>query len=419
MAEEYQIFFRTLLVRNRDERTNKMKFPTFTGQNPNSWLRMAHEFFEYYGIPVWDRFPIVAYHVKGEAAIWFRDLERFAMLWSWESFVRHLKCQFRKEIQEEEAADQELANRIAEMRAQREERFRQMKAKFQEIQEFPILKRLEFPRFIGEDPEEWRCRAEEFFACYRTPDEHRVPLSTLYLGGKIREMEWFQDIRWSKRVTTWDEFVRILHTRYSVPKKVEEHDNFKNEDEEKKDDAATQTITPESVPDPIEDTKQIITPEPDPVEATQHKIIPAENVKDEEEQPRDQIFSEISESEPDHGASNPVPEKFEDLDTFKTGEDAKRHEERSEFQIGWICINLSRLLDERSDQNTSTQTLRAFVSPYLTGVTVVVALLKHRWRWKCVEEEANAAAEADPPTCPCRRSRAEKNTGGPWKNLEA
>ncbi len=130
MAEEYQIFFRTLLVRNRDEGTNKMKFPTFTGQNPNSWLRMAHEFFEYYGIPVWDRFPIVAYHVKGEAAIWFRDLERFAMLWSWESFVRHLKCQFRKEIQEEEAADQELANRIAEMRAQREESFRQMKAKF-------------------------------------------------------------------------------------------------------------------------------------------------------------------------------------------------------------------------------------------------------------------------------------------------
>jgi hypothetical protein len=41
-----------------------------------------------------------------------------------------------------------------------------------------------------------------------------------------------------------DEFVRILHTRYLVLEKVKEHDNFKNEDEEKEDDAATQTITP-------------------------------------------------------------------------------------------------------------------------------------------------------------------------------
>jgi hypothetical protein len=100
--------------------------------------------------------------------------------------------------QEEERKSQELIDAIAEMRAQSEERLRQIKerlwqieAKSQEIQEFPILKRLEFPRFIGEDLEEWCCRAEEFFPCYHTPDEHRVPLSTLYLEGKIREMEWF------------------------------------------------------------------------------------------------------------------------------------------------------------------------------------------------------------------------------------
>jgi hypothetical protein len=56
---------------------------------------------------------------------------------------------------------------------------------------FLIMKKLEFLRFIGEDPEEWCCRVEEFFVCYRNPDEHCIPLPTLHLKGKIREIEWF------------------------------------------------------------------------------------------------------------------------------------------------------------------------------------------------------------------------------------
>lgn len=104
-------------------------------------------------------------------------------------------------------------------------------------------------------------------------------------------MEWFQTIRWSKRVTTWDEFVRILRTRFVVPAEEEESlGNVKDEEEqprdkiseipeaktdpdeeEKNDDEAKQPIVPE--PDPTEDTKQMITPGPDSVaDITQTKI---------------------------------------------------------------------------------------------------------------------------------------------------
>jgi hypothetical protein len=60
MEEDLQIFFKMLLVQSRDESMkknemslNRMKFPTFSGKNPNSWLLMANKMFEYYWIPVW------------------------------------------------------------------------------------------------------------------------------------------------------------------------------------------------------------------------------------------------------------------------------------------------------------------------------------------------------------------------------
>ncbi len=370
-----------------------MKFPTFTGQNPNSWLRMVHEFFEYYGIPVWDRFPIVAYHVKGEAAIWFRDLERFAMLWSWESFVRHLKCQFRKEIQEEEAADQELANRIAEMRAQREESFRQMKAKFQEIQEFPILKRLEFPRFIGEDPEEWRCRAEEFFACYRTPDEHRVPLSTLYLEGKIREMEWFRNIRFSKCAITWEKFVRTLRARIAVPAKEESLEQVKDEEEEQRD----------------EETNLL--EETNPVATTYH------GKREEKKSTDDAHYTLISATEPDEDTTpiqNSDPDEVEKRDkiilrpdpiedTTNPAKEPAEDPKHAKITAADPVDDAYHLFDEIPPRISESFLERPFPDPAVPNVIILVAInhtvsslvpqnsyedgvdfvvLKHRWRWK-------------------------------------
>jgi hypothetical protein len=49
--------------------------------------------------------------MKGEADIWFTNLERFGMFGSWESFVGKLKYHFRKEMQQEkEMKEEEEAN---------------------------------------------------------------------------------------------------------------------------------------------------------------------------------------------------------------------------------------------------------------------------------------------------------------------
>jgi hypothetical protein len=89
-----------------------------------------------------------------------------------------------------------------------------------------------FPQLDSDDLEEWCCRAEEYFAYHRTPDEYRVSLSTFHLEGPIRKMQWFQDIRWSKRVTTWDEFVRILRARFAITTELESLGNVKDEEEQ-------------------------------------------------------------------------------------------------------------------------------------------------------------------------------------------
>jgi hypothetical protein len=92
-----------------------------------------------------------------------------------------------------------------------------------------------FPQLDSDDLEEWCCRAEEYFAYHRTPDDRRVSLSTFHLEGKIREMQWFQDIRWSKRVIPWEEFVRTLRAHFTVLAKEESSENVKDDEEQPRD----------------------------------------------------------------------------------------------------------------------------------------------------------------------------------------
>jgi hypothetical protein len=274
----------------------------------------------------------------------------------------HVRKKQEAERKFQEAEQQRSDTLMAEMMAKLDQIFERQNTRLQNQQWSSQRARApKFPQLDSAVLEEWCCRAEEYFAYHRTPDEHRVSLSTFHLEGTIREMQWFQDIRWSKRVTTWDEFVRILHTRYSVPEKVEEHDNFKNEDEEKEDDAATQTITPESVQDPIEDTKQIITPEPDPAEATQHKIIPTTNPA--------QDTNHIQIPEPVQAGNigqTEIPATSPLIPKPKTSESIVEMS-FSDRRVPIVLLSQSSTTD-----------------------VVDVVLFKHRWRWKCVKEKKNA-----------------------------
>jgi hypothetical protein len=72
--------------------------------------------------------------------------------------------------------------------------------------------RLEFPRFDGEDPESWCCRATQFFEFYSTPDAQRLTISSFHMEGKA--LVWFQELRATKCVSNWEEFVRAVQIRF-------------------------------------------------------------------------------------------------------------------------------------------------------------------------------------------------------------
>jgi len=48
----------------------------------------------------------------------------------------------------------------------------------------PKTIRWEFPRFDGEDPKSWCCRAEQYFDYYNTPDPQRLSISSFHMEGR-------------------------------------------------------------------------------------------------------------------------------------------------------------------------------------------------------------------------------------------
>jgi hypothetical protein len=76
----------------------------------------------------------------------------------------------------------------------------------------PKTVRLEFPRFDGDDPETWCCRAEQFFEMYSTPDTQRLSISAFHMDGKA--LVWFQELKVSNELSTWAEFVRAIQLRF-------------------------------------------------------------------------------------------------------------------------------------------------------------------------------------------------------------
>jgi hypothetical protein len=216
-------------------------------------------------------------------------------------------------------------------------------------------------------------------------------------------MQWFQNIRWSKRVTTWDEFVRILHTRYSVPEKVEEHDNFKNEDEEKEDDAATQTISPESVPDPIKDieyTKIIL--EISESALDQKLQIPTINSILEKIESLDQVKARVADQSDDEIHTDGDRIRTIISDPVATTCHEKGEEEKKDGEAINIVGEAYHLRDE-IPQLKESESLLGKPFPILVDGDIneqhifderpgklELAVRKHRWRWKQGEEEKDA-----------------------------
>jgi hypothetical protein len=72
--------------------------------------------------------------------------------------------------------------------------------------------KFEFPRFDGDDPETWNCRVGQFFDYYGMPDRQRLSISSFHMEGKA--LIWFQELKASRGLSTWDEFLRSLKIRF-------------------------------------------------------------------------------------------------------------------------------------------------------------------------------------------------------------
>lgn len=73
---------------------------------------------------------------------------------------------------------------------------------------------LDFPRFNGEYPKVWCYRASQFFEYYVIFDQQHFTITTFHTEG--RALVWFQELRSSNGLTTWNEFLKALQTRFGT-----------------------------------------------------------------------------------------------------------------------------------------------------------------------------------------------------------
>jgi len=72
----------------------RLDFPLFDGEDPETWCCRAEEFFGYYNIPAEQRLSISAFHMVGEANLWFRELRSSKMVIDWEGLVRSIHAKY-------------------------------------------------------------------------------------------------------------------------------------------------------------------------------------------------------------------------------------------------------------------------------------------------------------------------------------
>jgi len=180
----------------------------------------------------------------------------------------------------------------------------------------------------------------------------------------------------TQSVSRWDELVRAIQARFSVPEEVDNEEKFKKGAEEKKDDEEEKRdeILPEI--DPNEAPKYTIFSETDP----KHKIIPESETKFQNTQILlHEIPPQISESL----EVQQIPDREGLYQNEKNLGDARLH---PKFEL--------------RHTKSGMQPLRGaeMVLLYADGLDFVA--LKHRWRWKHAEgEEEDAAAVEEAPKC--------------------
>ena len=76
-------------------RYSKLEFPSFDGsEDPLIWLRRCEQFFGNQQTPKEEKVGLAAFHLMGEAQLWFYQVEKEEHVLGWEEFKAHCNVRF-------------------------------------------------------------------------------------------------------------------------------------------------------------------------------------------------------------------------------------------------------------------------------------------------------------------------------------
>ena len=53
----------------------RLEFPRFRGDDPETWVYKANQYFNFYHTPLSKSLLMASFHMDGEALVWFQDCE--------------------------------------------------------------------------------------------------------------------------------------------------------------------------------------------------------------------------------------------------------------------------------------------------------------------------------------------------------
>jgi hypothetical protein len=74
----------------------RLEFPTFNGDDPDSWYYRVEQFFDFYDIHKERKFKIIAFYMESKALSWFKAMRNTNSLSTWDEFVLVIKVRFGK-----------------------------------------------------------------------------------------------------------------------------------------------------------------------------------------------------------------------------------------------------------------------------------------------------------------------------------
>jgi hypothetical protein len=71
-----------------------LDFPKFDGDNPTGWIYKAEQFFDHYQSTERHKLKTTAFHMEGDALIWFQDSKDSGYFPTWNDFSKALLLRF-------------------------------------------------------------------------------------------------------------------------------------------------------------------------------------------------------------------------------------------------------------------------------------------------------------------------------------